>query len=237
MRLIINYMKISLFQFIMIVINILLFIFYVLGTRFYPWNYRIKITILAFIPVIAYTVLSVLKYRKNLEKKVKRKINIISILLLFTFLFFQIYIFGLCLKCEFDGFEISQKRYSKYVKDTHLLKIFPNIIPSTAKNVSFYRDAFSVILYYIDETLDIEKLDRKYSDAEWIGYKTYNYDRQSLLTGNLYDKKIDMESDYDFRIYLIEGKCDDSGYCNHGVYWLMAFNEKTKEVIYKFSNW
>ena len=40
-----------------------------------------------------------------------------------------------------------------------------------------------------------------------------------------------------FTIYVNYARCDDSGYCNHGEYILVAYNDITKEIIFKEEHW
>ena len=83
-----------------------------------------------------------------------------------------------------------------------------------------------------------EKIAKIYKNkAIWIGYKEEYTENKGLLTTSFAHTPSYYKNEFDYTIYLIEGNCDDSGYCNHGSFLLVAFNEKTKEIIFKSEQW
>ena len=72
--------------------------------------------------------------------------------------------------------------------------------------------------------------------AIWIGTLNEYTENHGLLDQNIFNS-LTTSNINDFIIYLIDGKCDNSGYCNHGIFLLGAINQKTNEVIYSYHNW
>lgn len=139
--------------------------------------------------------------------------------------------------------------YKRYISETNLTKVFPKNISTNVSDVQFHynppflQGSMIYYLYYVDENMTSDEFDKKYKNkAEWVGQKNEYNKKNGLLSGNLlmssdesyYERQ---EHENDFVIYLVEGKCDDSGYCNHGKFLYTAFNEKTKEIIYRAEQW
>ena len=135
--------------------------------------------------------------------------------------------------------------YKKIINDlnTPITDVFPKKIPKEVENVKFhYNTSFLMgsellYLYYIDKDMTDEKFDKEYKDKSiWIG----NYKEKKEISGGYlleFSKDESYKRENDFTIYLFDQDCDDSGYCNHGIYILAGFNEKTKEIIYKYEHW
>lgn len=83
-----------------------------------------------------------------------------------------------------------------------------------------------------------EKFEKKYSnEAIWIGHKENYTEKKGLLSSAFAYTPAYYTNENDYIIYLIEGRCDDSGYCNHGNFMLTAFNEDTNEVVFRSEQW
>lgn len=140
------------------------------------------------------------------------------------------------------------KRYN--ISDKYLLKVFPKNIPKSAEDAHYmYAPGFlqapsRYILYYTDKNININKFDSKNrKEAIWIGYKN-EIDNNDDLGDDSSDKIRDydfsetpIKTSDDYKIYLHDYYCDNSGWCNHGFYLYCAINEKTKQVVYKASQW
>lgn len=136
------------------------------------------------------------------------------------------------------------KYYNHYVTGERLEKVFPEKIPSNAKNIEFYyapgilQGGTNYSLYYIDDSITKEKFDKEYkNNAIWIGHKEEYTEKEGLLYGVFAYTPAYFENENDYIIFLIEGRCDDSGYCNHGDFLIAAFNEQTKEVVFRSEQW
>ena len=83
-----------------------------------------------------------------------------------------------------------------------------------------------------------ENFDKEYKNkAIWIGHKEEYTEKEGLLSRVFTYTPSYYKNENDYIIYLIEGRCDDSGYCNHGDFLIAAFNEKTNEVIFSSGEW
>ena len=137
---------------------------------------------------------------------------------------------------------ITNKKYYSFYMNNHLTKVFPKKIPSGVDNIKFYyspgimQDSTEYYLYYVDKSMTLDKFNALYKEKSiWVGNKIEYNDNDGLLAGVFISPQLKDEDE--FIIYLVEGKCDKSGYCNHGNYLLTAYNEKTNEILYKSSEW
>ena len=73
--------------------------------------------------------------------------------------------------------------------------------------------------------------------AIWIGHIDEYTDKKGLLSGVFNNTPAHDKNTYDYTIYLMDGDCDNSGYCNHGNYIIAAFNKKKHEVIFSSEQW
>ena len=79
---------------------------------------------------------------------------------------------------------------------------------------------------------------KKYKNkAIWIGHIDEYTDKKGLLSGVFNNTPAHDKNINDYTIYLMDGDCDNSGYCNHGNYIIAAFNKKTHEVIFSSEQW
>lgn len=194
-----------------------------------------------FILCLIITILTNIFINKRIIKIIS---NFISALLVFVIPIYYLIISFDSGLYQLENPLINIKYYERYYNNVDVLKkVFPKEIPQPAENIEFkyypglLQGATEYSLYYIDPNMTFEKFDKLYKNkSEWTGsIKEYN-EKEGLLSGifNSIAIKSDKEN---FKIYLIEGKCDKSGYCNHGNYWVTAINKDTKEIIYKYSNW
>jgi len=83
----------------------------------------------------------------------------------------------------------------------------------------------------------LEDIDYLYKDkAEQISYTGDYYTKYGIINDFLSQADIHDKID-NYVIYLIDSRCDNSGYCNHGEFRLVAFNELNKEIVYQYSYW
>lgn len=234
-------LKKSIFPFIMAVITFIFssWLFYL--CRCDPIILRIILMFVFYFPPVLFLSIALEGYFKYYLNFVQKKIIIITIGLIFFSFFY--YLFAIL----FAAFEESSNPITnvKYYKDKvngSLLKVFPKEIPDDVDGVKFMyapgvlQAETDIFLYYVDKNMTADEFAKNYkTKAKWIGHiKEYN-DIEGLSGGALSDTPNNNEDDY--LIYLVEGRCDESGYCNHGEYLLAAFNEKTKEVFYKSAYW
>jgi len=171
---------------------------------------------------------------------------IISIVILM--LFFANYIF-ICLDITLKETEHPTDDIKRYgISNKQLLKVFPKKIPKSAVDAHYmYAPGFlqapsRYILYYTDKTIDINKFDKKYrKNAKWTGYKkdmnnNIFEENDLVLTSSIFSETPIKVSE-DYKIYLYDYECDNSGWCNHGNYLYSAVNENTYEIVYKASQW
>lgn len=235
--------KYSLFPLIMcmitMLIGIFLFVFTAIGL---PIKEVLTILLISFLPFLVFLLITILTY--HFKDKKKRIFKIITIFLTFSLIIYYFISLFVCILLSAVNPITDPKYYKYYVSGERLEKVFPSNIPSNAENVSFhYSPGFlqagtNYSLYYIDKDMTKNKFDEKYKDkAIWIGYKDEYTEKQGLLTGVFAYTPAYYENEEDYIIYLIEGRCDDSGYCNHGDFLIAAFNEKTKEVVFSSEQW
>lgn len=135
------------------------------------------------------------------------------------------------------------KYYHHFVQGT-LLQVFPTQIPNSAQQVKLIyiprvlQGPTETTLYYIDKNLDINEFDKQYrTKAKWVGRKNEEEQKEELLESVFLNTPISGKNENHFTIYLIMGDCDNSGYCNHGNYFIAAMNSETKEVVFSSKKW
>ena len=226
--------------FIFVIIN------FIIGTLlFYEALFRsiniILITLLiSYLPFIIFFIISLLSYHLKDNLKAIKVIKIITKILIYLqvfYYFMAIFIIAILMSLN----PVTNPKYYKFfVNSDELTKVFPKQIPYNVKNVQFYyapgvlQGSTDYVLYYIDENINLDNFKEK---ATWIGTKDEYTEVNGLLSGAFSYTPIEYKNEDSFVIYLIEGNCDDSGYCNHGKYLFVAINENTNEIIYKLSFW
>lgn len=215
----------------------------------------IIVLLINFIPSILFFINTMIIIKNNMNSLIVKLINILTIITTLGLLFYYLValiIVSFTMVIHPVSSPMCYKRFLRVYASDEAKKIFPNQIDKNMKNVKFHynpevlQGGEVLYLYYIDTNMSIEKIDKKYKDkAIWVGNKANfnetNNDKKGLLSGSIdqlpLKNNYDAADENDFVIYLIRGKCDDSGYCNHGTFLLVAFNEKTKEIIYREENW
>ncbi len=204
------------------------------------------IGMLFFITLYSIVIILTNKYK---DKKYTQAISLLMSLFILMLFFMNLIFWGFdtaMRETEHPTDDIT--KYNMY--DKFLLRVFPKEIPKTAEDAHYmYASGFlqaptRYILYYTDKNIDVDAFDKKHRKrAIWVGYKNEVKNDNSLKEGvhvklGDYDlSETPIEKSDDFKIYLRDYDCDHSGWCNHGFYLYCAINEKTKEVVYKFSQW
>ncbi len=202
---------------------------------------RIMNFLVSFIPCFMFLIIIILSYHfKERYKKFKK----ISIILSLSLVFYYFVALFVCVLVSATEPVTDYKYYNYYVTGESLKEVFPARIPSNAKNIEFYyapgilQGGTNYSLYYIDDSVTKENFEKEYKNkAIWIGKKEEYTEKEGLLSGAFAYTPAYYNNENDYIIYLIEGNCDDSGYCNHGDFLLVAFNEKTNEVVFSSAQW
>lgn len=226
------------------IITFIISLFFIFTTKYDDWSYRYIIVLLGSLPFLCYLILIIIT-NKSIESKCLKKItsgfSIFLALIIIPYYFIASFVF---ISIEMDHPIKNIRYYHDYINSEYLLNVFPEEVPKNVKNIQLIYSpgvlqASTVLaLYYVDSNLNIEDFDNKFSEkAEWVGYKNHYTEKSGLLAGISSATPIEYQDEKNFKIYLIEGSCDDSGYCNHGKFLLVAVNEKTKEVLYKSEDW
>ncbi len=235
--------KKSKFPFIMTIITFIIGYIFFYSSKGNPLNLKMKILLIGYLPTFLFLALFLISYFKCSTEKSKAVITILSSIL--TLFLFGYYISAIFI-CAFEEAEnpITDVRYYKDKVNGSLLKAFPKEIPNNVEKVEFYyapgvlQGGTNYSLYYIDKNMTLDKFAQKYKDhAIWIGHKDEYNEQSGLLTGAFSYTPAEYNNEDDYIIYLMEGKCDHSGYCNHGDFLIAAYNEKTNEVIFKSEQW
>lgn len=206
-----------------------------------PIKENLIIFFISFFPFLIFSLIAKLSYKSPSKNKKYRTITIILSLILifyyFVILFLSIFLAAI-------NPVTNPKYYNYYVKGEKLEKVFPSKIPIEAKDINFYyapgilQGGTMYSLYYVNNNITKEMFDKKYkSKAIWIGNIDEYKDKEGLLTGVFSYTPSYNKNENDYTIYLIEGRCDNSGYCNHGSFLIAAFNEKTSEVVFCSQDW
>lgn len=224
---------------ITLLIGILIYLSTAIGL---PVKEKSIIFFASFIPFFIFLVITTSSY--HFKEKYKKSLKIISIilsLLLIPYYFIALFV---CMLLSAINPITDYKYYTYYVTDERLKKIFPTKIPSNTKNIEFYyapgilQGGTTYSLYYIDDNMTKEIFNKKYKNkAIWIGHKEEYTQKEGLLSRAFVYTPAYYANEDDYIVYLIEGKCDDSGYCNHGSFLIAAFNEKTNEVVFSSEQW
>ncbi len=206
-----------------------------------PIKENLIIFFISFFPFLIFLLIAKLSYKSPSKNKKYRTITIILSLIL---IFYYFVIMFLSIFLAAINPVTNPKYYNYYVKGEKLEKVFPSKIPNEAKNINFYyapgilQGGTMYSLYYVNNNMTKEMFDKKYkSKAIWIGKIDEYKDKEGLLTGVFSYTPSYNKNENDYTIYLIEGRCDNSGYCNHGSFLIAAFNEKTSEVVFCSQDW
>lgn len=194
-------------------------------------------------PFIIYLIITLCVNKFYEKKYVKNIYNIFTPIFTICVLIYYCVAIFVCLLIQVAHPVTNINKY-KYVISDSLLTIFPKQIPQNVNNKFFYyqpgvlQGGTTIILYYVDNSLNQDSIYDKYVDnSKWIGYLSDYIDSENLLADVFYNAPIEKENEKDFKIFLIDGSCDNSGYCNHGNYLIVAINEQTREILYKSKTW
>lgn len=206
-----------------------------------PIKEKLIIFFVCFFPFLIFLLIAKLSYKSPSKNKKYRTITIILSLIL---IFYYFVIMFLSIFLAAINPVTNPKYYNYYVKGEKLENVFPSKIPIEAKDINFYyapgilQGGTTYSLYYVNNNITKEMFDKKYkSKAIWIGNIDEYKDKEGLLTGVFSYTPSYNKNENDYTIYLIEGRCDNSGYCNHGSFLIAAFNEKTSEVVFCSQGW
>lgn len=203
---------------------------------------QLIIILISFLPFLIFLLITIFSYyHKEKYKIVIRVITIILSILLIGYYFIATF---LCIILQSLNPVINPNYYNYYIRTSNLKEKFPNKIPNNAKNIKFIHSTDILqggtiySLYYIDNKMTDEIFMKKYKNkAIWIGHIDEYTDKKGLLSGVFNNTPAHDKNTYDYTIYLMDGDCDNSGYCNHGNYIIAVFNKKTHEVIFSSEQW
>lgn len=228
----------------MCIITFIIGSFFTYISKSIPIKMKMIVLILSYTPFILFLIVTLLYYKFKNRKKLLSILKTFSMMLTCLLLFYY-FTTLLLIGLEMMDNPITDIRYYKrYVKETTLTKVFPKEISNDAENIEFYyapgilQGGTNYSLYYIDKNMTHDKFDNQYNEQSiWIGRKDEYTDREGLLSSAFSHTPAKYTNEDDYIIYLIKGKCDNSGYCNHGEFSFAAYNDKTKEVIYRAESW
>ena len=171
-----------------------------------PFNLRVKIVLIGYLPFIIFLILLLLCYFKCNTKKSIDIISAISAVLAFLLLGYYVSAIFICAFEEAEN-PITDIRYYKSKVNGSLLKAFPKDIPDDAEEVSFIyspgvlQGGTEVALYYIDKNMTIDKFDKKYRfKAEWIGHINEYNEKNGLLSGAFSNTPSQYKNENDYSI-------------------------------------
>lgn len=207
-----------------------------------PTREKAIIFLASFIPFFIFFIITILSHR--FKEKYENIFKLISIIISLFLVFYYLISSFVCVLLSATNPVTDPKYYNYYVTGKRLKNVFPSKIPSNAKDIEFYyapvffQSGPIYSLYYIDDNMTKEKFDKEYKNkAIWIGHKKEYTEKNGLLSGAFIYTPSYYENEDNYTIYLIEGRCDDSDYCNHVDFLLAAFNEETNEVVFCSKQW
>lgn len=195
----------------------------------------------AFLPFILFMIFLFVIYINKEKQKVFSIFKTISIVITCLLPYYYFIAMFVIVLTEFVNPMTNPKYYSFHIPDS---KVFPKKIPKDVEDVQFLyapgilQGGTRYTLYYVDKNMTLNEFDKKYKkQAEWIGHIDNYKEKTGLLSGAFHYTPSEYKNENDYVIYLIKGKCDASGYCNHGYFLMAAFNEKTHQVVYSTEDW
>ena len=233
------------FQFIMFSLTLLIGIWALWGnTLAYGIKTYIHMLIFAIVPPLLFGIALFRKYKYNKIKKAQSNINWFTILLIIAIPIFYL-IMSFIIAFTDLGTDITNPKYYNDFMYKELYIAFPKKIPKTAEEVNFFhRDPFLQggeinYLYYIDNSLKQESVDKKYKNKSiWFGKINGNNKPQGSPDSlNIFWVQGTKGKESDFIMYVMKAKCYKPDSCNHGEFIIVAYNDKTKEIIYKEEDW
>lgn len=229
------------FPLIMSIITFLIGILLLCNLIGFSLKAQLIVFLVAFLPFILFAIFVFAIYKNKEKQKVFIIFKIISIVITCLLLFYYIIAMFVILITEGTNPMTNPKYYIFHVPDS---KVFPKKIPKDVEDVKFFyapgvlQGGTRYTLYYIDKNMTLNEFDKKYKkQSKWIGHIDDYKEKVGLLNGAFYYTPSKDKNENDYVIYLIRGRCDNSGYCNHGSFLIAAFNEKTHQVIYSTETW
>lgn len=223
---------------------LILVIFFIILIKKEEINYKYIILIMGFIPFFIYLIITIISNILKNKKYTKTIMTIITSIVTFILIFYYILVIFISILIDIDHPNKNIKYYNHYIKSDYLLTVFPKEIPENIENIKLIyspgllQSGTITTLYYIDNNLNIQTFDKKFTNkAKWIGLKKDYQKEVGLLDSFISNTPVKIENKDDFKIYLIDSNCDNSGYCNHGNFLLVAVNENTKEVVFTNQQW
>lgn len=238
------------FQLIMFIITFIISLWFLCGNTFaYGIEIWFMLTLTGVIPPIIFGIALYRKYKFSNIKKTKSTINwfttIITILLPIYYI-----ATAFILLMTLLGKDITDYHYYKRFTSNNQYIAFPKKIPKSAENINYYyklpflQGGETNLLYYKDNTLTKEKVNKMFSKAIWIGAIKEDDRIDYILESNtptmdevFYNTNRIEGYLEDFTLYVFDASCDESGYCNHGNFLIAAYNDNTKEILYRYENW
>lgn len=232
------------FPFIMSVITFLIGVFLSFSTVGVPIKVRVTILFISYLPVFLFLIIVFLIYKFKDNKKIVFNFKAMTFFISLVLILYYFYSFTfISLKATINPVN-NPKYYSYYVTGERLKNIFPDEIPSDVENVEFFyspiflQGGTKYSLYYVDKDMTLDKFNQEYQDkAIWIGYKKDYTKNKGLLPYFFIHTPSYYKNEDDYLIYLVEDNCKGASYCSHGDILLAAFNEKTKEVVFRSQQW
>lgn len=203
---------------------------------------RLEVFLLGFLPFAISLLLMVICSKKKIEfNNIFEKSLIVKFGLVSSVFFYYLIAGILCIIIEITNPITDIKSYKKIVYD-ELLTFFPKDIPQNAINAQlYYSPAFlqageQLHLYYIDESMTNELFMRKYQNKAILSSNESSPNEEVLrkISSPLLEN---CDNINEFLIYLEKNKCNNSEQCYHNEIVLVAFNEKTKELLYIYEFW
>lgn len=222
-----------------IIINIIIFVFirknYVIENVFKS----VIFTILLLIPIFVSLIMLNIKKKDIMNNNTLNLIQVLLVIGTFIYLFFVIIFADYILAV--DGVN-NIKNYNK-VCSLYKIKICPNKISKTAKkvyfhyNAPFFQGGEKFNLFFQTDTTEIQNYKKKYeNNSKWINnYNLLNNDYYFLK--NRKNEELFQGDIENIKVYFLDGRCDNSGYCNHGEYNAIFINEKNNSIMFNYEKW
>lgn len=230
--------------FIMCIVSFIMGIMFLVTSRGDSPQIILIFLVIGFSPLIIFLIIMFLTNHFYHKVKIRKILNTITIILSLVALWYYLCAIFLCAAIEAMNPITDVNSYRSVVSNSKLLKVFPKEIPKDVEQTEFYyapgflQGGTNYSLYYIDKGITLEEFDSKYREkAIWVGRKKDYKEKMGLLAGEFAYTPAYLKNEDDFIIYVIEGDCDKSGYCNHGFLLSTAFNPKTNEIIYRAEDW
>lgn len=209
-----------------------------------PWFFRWITFFLVFAPFIIFAIITWFSNYFYYKKYVQTITLVLSVIITWGLLGYYcvVLFFGCCYASENDYTNI--KNYERIVNSEYLLKVFPKNVPINVSNIQFsYNHGFLqgmswISLSYEDDKLNKDLVDDKFNDISSRVGSLEDFSNDNFFQSTVFlNTSFEEDEKKEFTIYLIDSFCDESGYCNHGGYLIVAYNDKAQEILYKYYHW